>query len=58
VTPDVLVVESFAVPPGRERAALVAATNEMRNRLVALVTELEWVRGLGLPRAMRPKGAG
>jgi 1-acyl-sn-glycerol-3-phosphate acyltransferase len=55
---DVLVGEPFAVPPGRGRAALVAATNEMRNRLVALVAELDRIRGLGLPRAMRPKGAG
>jgi 1-acyl-sn-glycerol-3-phosphate acyltransferase len=55
---DVLVGEPFAVPPGRGRAALVAATNEMRNRLMALVAELDRIRGLGLPRAMRPKGAG
>jgi 1-acyl-sn-glycerol-3-phosphate acyltransferase len=55
---DVLVGEPFAVLPGRGRAALVAATNEMRNRLVALIAELDRIRGLGLPRAMRPKGAG
>ena len=54
---DVLVGEPFAVPPGRGRAALVAATNEMRDRLVALVAELDRIRGLGLPRAIRPKGA-
>ena len=55
---DVLVGEPFAVSPGRGRAALVAATNEMCNRLVALVAELDRIRGLGLPRAMRPKGVG
>jgi 1-acyl-sn-glycerol-3-phosphate acyltransferase len=54
---DVLVGEPFAVPPGRGRAALVAATNEMRDRLVTLVAELDRIRGLGLPRAIRPKGA-
>jgi 1-acyl-sn-glycerol-3-phosphate acyltransferase len=50
---DVLVGEPFAVPPGRGRAALVAATNEMRDRLVALVAELDRIRGLGLRRAAR-----
>jgi 1-acyl-sn-glycerol-3-phosphate acyltransferase len=55
---DVLVGEPFAVPTGRGRAVLIAATNEMRNRLVALVAELDRIRGLGLPRGMRPKGAG
>ncbi|MGH3998444.1 MAG: lysophospholipid acyltransferase family protein [Pseudonocardiaceae bacterium] len=54
---DVLVGESFALPPGRGRAALATATNEMRNRLAALVDELDRVRGLGPPRAIRPKGA-
>ncbi|HZA17786.1 MAG TPA: lysophospholipid acyltransferase family protein [Pseudonocardiaceae bacterium] len=54
---DVLFGEPFAVPPGRGRAALVAATNEMRDRLVTLVAELDRIRGLGLPRAIRPKGA-
>lgn len=54
---DVLVGEPFAVPPGRGRAALVAATNEMRDRLVALVAELDRIRGLGLPRAVRQEGA-
>lgn len=54
---DVLVGEPFAVPPGRGRAALVTATNDMRDRLVALVAELDRIRGLGLPRAIRPKGA-
>ncbi|HVE96700.1 MAG TPA: lysophospholipid acyltransferase family protein [Pseudonocardiaceae bacterium] len=54
---DVLFGEPFAVPPGRGRAALVAATNEMRDRLVTLVAELDRIRGRGLPRAIRPKGA-
>ncbi|MGH3888507.1 MAG: lysophospholipid acyltransferase family protein [Pseudonocardiaceae bacterium] len=54
---DVLIGESFVVPPGRGRAALVAATDDMRNRLVALVAALDRIRDLGLPRAMRPKGA-
>jgi 1-acyl-sn-glycerol-3-phosphate acyltransferase len=54
---DVLFGEPVAVPPSRGRAALVAATNEMRDRLVTLVAELDRIRGLGLPRAIRPKGA-
>ncbi|HEX8761310.1 MAG TPA: 1-acyl-sn-glycerol-3-phosphate acyltransferase, partial [Pseudonocardiaceae bacterium] len=54
---DVLVGEPFAVSPGWGRAALVAATKEMRDRLVTLVAELDRIRGLGLPRAIRPKGA-
>jgi 1-acyl-sn-glycerol-3-phosphate acyltransferase len=54
---DVLVGEPFAMPPGRGRAALVAATNEMRNRLVALVTEVDRIRGLGLPHPARQEGA-
>ncbi|MGH3835230.1 MAG: lysophospholipid acyltransferase family protein [Pseudonocardiaceae bacterium] len=54
---DVLIGEPFAVPPGRGRAALVAATNDMRNRLVALIAELDQIRSLGVLRAMRPKGA-
>ena len=54
---DVLVGEPFAVPPGRGRAALVAATNEMRDRLITLLAELDRIRGLGLPQAIRPKGA-
>jgi hypothetical protein len=29
----------------------------MRDRLVALVAELDRIRGLGLPRAIRSKGA-
>lgn len=54
---DVLIGEPFAVAPGRGKAALVAATDDMRNRLVALVAELDQIRGLGVLRAMRPKGA-
>lgn len=54
---DVLVGEPFAVPPGRSRAALVAATHEMRDRLVALVAELDGIRCLGRPGAARSEGA-
>jgi 1-acyl-sn-glycerol-3-phosphate acyltransferase len=54
---DVLIGEPFAVPPGKGRAALVAATDEMRNRLAALVTELDGIRCLGRPGAARPRGA-
>ncbi len=54
---DVLVGEPFAVSPSRGRAALVAATNEMRSRLAALVDEVDRIRGLGQPRAIRSKGA-
>lgn len=55
---DVLVGEPFAVPPGSGRAALGAATNEMRDRLVALVTELDGIRCLGQSGAVRSEGAG
>jgi 1-acyl-sn-glycerol-3-phosphate acyltransferase len=44
---DVLVGEPFAVPPGKGRAALITATNEMRYRLAALVSELDAIRGRG-----------
>jgi 1-acyl-sn-glycerol-3-phosphate acyltransferase len=54
---DVLVGEPFAVSPGTGRAAVVAATNEMRHRLAALVTELDGIRYLGRPGAARPEGA-
>jgi 1-acyl-sn-glycerol-3-phosphate acyltransferase len=54
---DVLVGEPFAVPAGKGRAVLVAATNEMRNRLAALVTELDRIRCPGRPGAARPEGA-
>jgi hypothetical protein len=29
----------------------------MRDRLITLVAELDRIRGLGLPQAIRPKGA-
>lgn len=50
---DVLIGKPFAVPPGRSRATLVAATNEMRNRLAALVTELDGIRCVSGPGAAR-----
>lgn len=53
---DVLVGEPFEVSPGRGRAALVSATNEMRDRLAALVIELDELRRLGWPGAVRVKG--
>lgn len=46
---DVLVGKPFAVPPGKGRAALVTATHEVRNRLAALVTELDAIRRRGGP---------
>lgn len=46
---DVLVGKPFAVPPGKGRAALVTATHEVRNRLAALVTELDTIRRRGGP---------
>ncbi|MGH3797883.1 MAG: lysophospholipid acyltransferase family protein [Pseudonocardiaceae bacterium] len=42
---DVLVGEPLAVPPGSGRATLAIATDEMRTRLAALVTELDAIRG-------------
>lgn len=54
---DVLIGEPFAVPSGQGRAVVVAATNDMRNRLAALVTELDGTRCLGRPGAARPEGA-
>jgi 1-acyl-sn-glycerol-3-phosphate acyltransferase len=50
---DVLVGEPFEVPPGRGRSVLVAATNEMSDRLAALVTELDELRRLRRPGAVR-----
>jgi 1-acyl-sn-glycerol-3-phosphate acyltransferase len=50
---DVLVGEPFAVPAGQGRAVLAAATNDMRDRLAALVTELDGIRCLGRPGAAR-----
>ena len=54
---DVLVGEPFAVPPGKGRAALVAATHEVRNRLAALVTELDAIRHRGGSDVARGQGA-
>jgi 1-acyl-sn-glycerol-3-phosphate acyltransferase len=54
---DVLVGEPFAVPPGKGRAVLVRATNEVRNRLAALVTELDAIRRRGGPDVARGQGA-
>jgi 1-acyl-sn-glycerol-3-phosphate acyltransferase len=54
---DVLVGEPFAIPPGRGRAALTAATTEIRNRLAALVTELDAIRCLARPGAARTERA-
>jgi 1-acyl-sn-glycerol-3-phosphate acyltransferase len=54
---DVLVGEPFAVPPGKGRAALVTATHEVRNRLAALVTELDAIRRRGGPDAAQGEGA-
>jgi 1-acyl-sn-glycerol-3-phosphate acyltransferase len=54
---DVLVGAPFAVPTGKGRAALVAATHEVRNRLAALVAELDGIRRRGGPDAARGQGA-
>jgi 1-acyl-sn-glycerol-3-phosphate acyltransferase len=54
---DVLVGRPFAVPPGKGRAALTAATTEIRHRLTALVSELDAIRCLGRPGAARVEGA-
>ena len=54
---DVLVGEPFAVPPGKGRAALVTATREVRNRLAALVTELDVIRRRGGPDVAQGEGA-
>ncbi len=53
---DVLVGEPFAGPPGRGRAALFAATDEVRDRLLALVTELDEIRGLDRSGTARSEG--
>ncbi|MGH4025337.1 MAG: lysophospholipid acyltransferase family protein [Pseudonocardiaceae bacterium] len=53
---DVLVGEPFGVPSGKGRAALAVATDDMRTRLAALVTELDNIRG-GEQAAVRPEGA-
>ncbi|HZS21533.1 MAG TPA: lysophospholipid acyltransferase family protein [Pseudonocardiaceae bacterium] len=54
---DVLVGEPFAVPPGKGKAALITATNEMRHRLAALVSELDAIRGRGSLDVARGEGA-
>ena len=54
---DVLIGEPFAVPPGKSRAALATTTNEMRNRLAALVSELDSIRRQGGPALARGEGA-
>jgi 1-acyl-sn-glycerol-3-phosphate acyltransferase len=54
---DVLVGRPFAVPAGKGRAALTAATTEIRHRLTALVSELDAIRCLGRPGAARVEGA-
>lgn len=54
---DVLVGAPFAVPTGKGRAALAAATHEVRNRLAALVAELDGIRRRGGPDAARGQGA-
>jgi 1-acyl-sn-glycerol-3-phosphate acyltransferase len=54
---DVLIGESFAVPPGKSRKALATATNEMRDRLAALVRELDSIRHPGGPDLARREGA-
>ena len=54
---DVLVGEPFAVPPGKGRAVLATATHEVRNRLAALVTELDAIRRRGGPDVARGQGA-
>ena len=43
----VLVGEPFSMPAGKGRAAVAAATEEMRDRLAALVIELDGIRGAG-----------
>jgi 1-acyl-sn-glycerol-3-phosphate acyltransferase len=53
---DVLVGEPFAVPPGKGRPAVAATTSEMRDRLAALVTELDGIRCTSGPGAARGKG--
>lgn len=53
---DVLVGEPLAVPQGMGRRTLVVATTEMRERLAALVTELDGIRDPGRAGAARPEG--
>ncbi|MGQ0773992.1 MAG: lysophospholipid acyltransferase family protein [Pseudonocardiales bacterium] len=53
---DVLIGEPFAIAPGQSRAGLATATEEMRTRLVALVAELDAIRGAD-QAAARPEGS-
>ncbi|HEX2299508.1 MAG TPA: lysophospholipid acyltransferase family protein [Pseudonocardiaceae bacterium] len=53
---DVLVGEPFEAPSAKGRAALAAATDDMRARLAALVTELDEIRG-GEQTPARSEGA-
>lgn len=54
---DVLVGEPFALAPGRGRAALLEATNQLRERLAELVTELDRIRRPVRLDVVRPQGA-
>lgn len=53
---DVLVGEPFTIVVGESRAELAAATEDMRTRLVALVAELDTIRGAD-QAAVRPEEA-
>jgi 1-acyl-sn-glycerol-3-phosphate acyltransferase len=54
---DVLVGEPFALVPGLGRATLVEATNQLRERLAELVTELDRIRCPARLGVARPQGA-
>lgn len=54
---DVLFGEPFAAPSGRSRRDLSAATDAMRERLAALVTELDGIRNGHQAGLARPEGA-
>lgn len=54
---DVLFGEPFATPAGKGRRSLNAATDEMRERLVGLVAELDGIRSGDQPGLARPEGA-
>lgn len=53
---DVLVGEPFTIPVGHGRAALAAATDDMRTRLAGLVAELDAIRSRDQEPA-QPEGA-
>ncbi|MGH3911843.1 MAG: lysophospholipid acyltransferase family protein, partial [Pseudonocardiaceae bacterium] len=53
---DMLVGEPFAISAGMSRAELAAATEDIRTRLVALVAELDAIRGAE-QAAARPEEA-